>query len=124
MGSARNLVCDVSRQVPTRLQLLEISAKHEAMQDNLRQAFQFILRHFEKGDSPYDYKPSHRTILLVVGALFAVLAIGTVYLSAGSAHYGVLIPVLVFGVVSGVCLVVGLLGSDRAVAKIWGQDKR
>ncbi len=94
------------------------------MQDNLRKTFEFILRHFEKGDGPYDYKPSHRTILLVVGTLFGVLAIGTIFMSAGSAGYGVLIPVLVFGTVSGVCLVVGLLGNDRAVAKIWGQEKR
>ena len=94
------------------------------MQDNLRKTFEFILRHFEKGDGPYDYKPLHRTILLVVGTLFGALAVGTIYLSAGSASYGVLIPVLVFGTVSGVCLVVGLLGSDRAVAKIWGQEKR
>ena len=94
------------------------------MQANLRKTFEFILRHFEKGDGPYDYKPLHRTILLVVGTLFGVLAIGTIYMSAGSAGYGVLIPVLVFGTVSGVCLVVGLLGNDRAVAKIWGQEKR
>ena len=94
------------------------------MQDSLRKAFQFILRHFEKGDGPYDYRPLHRTILLVVGALFAVLAVGTVYSSAGSAGYGMLIPLLVFGAVSGVCLVVGLLGNDRAVARIWGQEKR
>jgi hypothetical protein len=78
------------------------------MHDNLRTAFQFILRHFEQGDGPYDYKPLHRTSLLVVGALFAVLAVGTIYSSAGSADYGMLIPVLVFGTVSGVCLVAAL----------------
>ncbi|MGB5451616.1 MAG: hypothetical protein WBM71_12280 [Sedimenticolaceae bacterium] len=94
------------------------------MHDNLRTAFQFILRYFEQGDGPYDYKPLHRTILLVVGALFAVLAVGTIYSSAGSADYGMLIPVLVFGTVSAVCLVVGLLGNERAVARIWGQEKR
>ena len=94
------------------------------MQDNLRKAFEFILRHFEKGNGPYDYKPLHRKILLVVGTLFAVLVVGTIYMSPSSAGYGVAIPVLVFGTVSGVCLVVGLLGNDRAVARIWGQEKR
>ena len=78
------------------------------MRDNLRTAFQFILRYFEQGDGRYDYKPLHRKILLVVGALFAVLAVGTIFSSAGSADYGILIPVLVFDTVSGVCLVVGL----------------
>jgi hypothetical protein len=94
------------------------------MQDNLRKVFEFILRHFEKGNGPYDYKPLHRKILLVVGTLFAVLVVGTIYMSPSSAGYGVAIPVLVFGTVSGVCLVVGLLGNDRAVARIWGQEKR
>ena len=93
------------------------------MQDNLRNAFEFILRHFKKGNGPYDYKPMHRKILLVVGALFAVLAVGTIYISASSAGYGVAIPVLIFCTVSGVCLVVGLLGYDRAVARIWGKEK-
>ena len=95
------------------------------MQDKkLKNLFRFILRHFEHGDAPYDYKPLHRTILLVVGTLFAVLAVGTFYLSADGAGIGVLIPVLVFGAVSAVCLVVGLLGNDRAVARIWGQEQR
>ena len=94
------------------------------MQDSLRKAFVFILRHFEKGNGPYDYKPLHRKILLVVGTLFAVLAVGTIYMSPSRAGHGVAIPVLVFGTVSGVCLVVGLLGNDRAVARIWGQEKR
>jgi hypothetical protein len=94
------------------------------MRDNFRRAFRFILRHFEQGDGPYDYKPLHRKILLVVGTLFAVLAVGTIYMSAGIADVRALIPVLVFGTVSAVCLVIGLLGTDRAVAKIWGQEDR
>jgi hypothetical protein len=37
-----------------------------------------------------------------------------------SDQLGGLIPILVFFVIGFVCLIVGFLGSDRAVAKIWG----
>jgi len=82
-----------------------------------------VLRPFEKGDGPYSYKPMHRKILVVVGALFALLCGVSLYFSTMTEGAGFLIPLLVFGSVSAVSLIVGLLGSDRAVAKIWGQDK-
>ena len=63
----------------------------------LRTLFAPLLNILEKGDEPYGYKPSHRKILLAVGALFLLLAC-----------------------VSLVCLVVGAVGSERAVAKLWG----
>jgi len=90
------------------------------MQPFFRQLFWFILRFFESGSEPYDYKPLNRKILLAVGVLFHVLWLVTAYLYAGKGGYDFLIPVAVFFVAGLVCLVVGLLGSDRAVAKIWG----
>ena len=85
-----------------------------------RQFFGFILRFFESGDEPYSYKPLNRKILIVVGVLFNAIWIFTAYLYAGKGGYDFLLPVAVFFIVGLVCLVVGLLGNDRAVAKIWG----
>lgn len=86
--------------------------------------FRFILDPLEKGDSPYAYKPSHRKILIAVGVLFALLCAVLLYFAGSSeGAAGYLIPLLVFGTVSAVTLIVGFLGSDRAVARIWGQDK-
>ena len=86
----------------------------------LRKLFWFILRFFESGDEPYTYKPLNRMILIIVGVLFSVLAFITIYLSLGKSGYGYLIPVIVFFSIGFVCVIVGLLGSDRAVARIWG----
>jgi hypothetical protein len=89
----------------------------------LRNFFWFVLRYFEQGDGDYSYKPLYRTILIVVGILFGFLCAVTVYLTAGTDGLGFMIPVVVFSSVAAVCLIVGLLGSDRAVSRIWGQDK-
>jgi hypothetical protein len=62
----------------------------------------------------------HRKILIVVGVLFNAIWMFTAYLYAGKSGYDFLLPVAVFFSVGLVCLVVGLLGNDRAVAKIWG----
>lgn len=85
-----------------------------------RQVLWFVLQPFERGDKPYTYKPMNRQILIVVGILFGVLTAVSIYFATLAAGLGYLIPVAVFSVVSLVCLIVGLLGSDRAVAKIWG----
>lgn len=92
------------------------------MKSSLRALFSPILNAFESGSDPYQYKPSHRTILLAVSSLFTILiiAICTFSLSAGGDSYGFLIPVVVFSGVALVGFVVGFLGNDRAVAKIWG----
>jgi len=89
---------------------------------SLRKTFWFVLRYFEQGEGDYRYKPMYRTILVVVGLLFGVLCGVSLYLSAGTEGLGFLIPVVIFSSVAIVCLIVGLLGTDRAVARIWGQD--
>lgn len=81
--------------------------------------FSPILNIFESGDEPFVYKPSHRTILVVLGCLFSGLATLVVVFAQGE-DPGYLLPVLVFGAVGLVSLLVGLIGNDRAVAKIWG----
>ncbi|MED5430848.1 MAG: hypothetical protein VX920_00790 [Pseudomonadota bacterium] len=85
----------------------------------LRNVFSPILNPFESGDDSYVYRPSHRKILLVVGVLFLVLATGALAATLVAELYGGLIPVAVFLVVGLVCEVVGLLGTDKAVARMW-----
>jgi len=86
--------------------------------DNLRKLFAPVLKPFESGEGSYDYKPSHRKILLIVGGLFTSLALLVLILALGQ-DLAYLLPVLVFGGVGLLSLIIGLLGNDRAVAKIW-----
>ena len=82
--------------------------------------FSPILNIFEGGDEPYSAKPLNRKILIVIGVLFSGLCSVVVYLSYDKGEPGYIIPVIVFSAVALVALVVGFLGSDRAVAKVWG----
>lgn len=79
-----------------------------------------ILQLFEKGEEAYIYKPSHRSALIAVGVLFMLLASVSLYFSLQVGGFGGIVPVLVFLVASLTSLIVGVLGSERAVAKIWG----
>ena len=90
------------------------------MRNQLRHLFGFILQPFEQGDESFTHKPLNRKILVAVGALFGMLCAVSITLAIANGQAGYLIPIVVFGGASLVSLVVGLLGSDRAVAKIWG----
>ncbi|MAA75761.1 MAG: hypothetical protein CMN28_13765 [Salinisphaeraceae bacterium] len=90
------------------------------MKTQLRRFFAPVLNLFESDDTTLVYRKSHRAILLAVSALFLFLAIASLVAAGYSAGLDAFIPFLVFfavGVVSGL---VGLLGSDQAVARIWG----
>lgn len=103
-------------------QTLLIPPRREPMKETARKLFAPILNRFEGAGSDYVYRPSHRKILVAVGALFLVLALlGGIATIVASEPAGTL-PALVFLVVGGVCEVVGLLGSDNAVANIWKSD--
>jgi hypothetical protein len=90
------------------------------MKEVFRKVFQPILTIFESGEGEYVYKDSHRKILFAVGGLFLVLSTASAYFTISAAQYGGLIPVAVFFGIGFVCEIVGLLGTDRAVAKMWG----
>lgn len=90
------------------------------MKSLLRKLFSPILNIFERGTEPYKYQPLGRKILIVMGILFAGLACVTLYFLPFVEQLGYLISVVVFGAISLVSLVIGFLGSERAVAKIWG----
>lgn len=90
------------------------------MREGLRVLFAPLLRVFESGDGAYKYKPSHRTILMAVGGLFLLLATLSLVAAISAAQAVAFFPFLIFFAGSVVCLVIGAVGSDRAVAKIWG----
>jgi hypothetical protein len=90
------------------------------MKKVLRRLFSPILKLFEAGDEPYTVKPLSRKILITIGVLFFGLASAVVYLSLDADVTGFMVPIVVFYGISLVALVVGLLGNDRAVARIWG----
>lgn len=79
-----------------------------------------ILNIFESGEGEYIYKASHRKILLIVGVLFLILSTVSAVSAVSSSQMGGVIPFLIFFIIGLVCEVIGLLGSDRAVSKIWG----
>lgn len=85
----------------------------------LKTIFSPILNVFEKGDSEFSYKPSHRKILIALGLLFWLLSGVSAYFSMITGELGAVIPIVVFFGVGFVSIVVASLGSDRAVAKIW-----
>ncbi|TNE81251.1 MAG: hypothetical protein EP334_02495 [Gammaproteobacteria bacterium] len=78
-----------------------------------------ILRPFESAAGDYEYRPSHRKILIALGLLFLLLSGGCFYASFAASSAAGLLPATVFFVVGAVCEIVGFLGSDRAVARIW-----
>lgn len=90
------------------------------MKNALRSFCRPILALFEKGEPVASYRPSHRKILLAVAVLFLVLFVISLSLSLSSGQLGALVPVAVFFVVSTVALIVATLGTDTAVARIWG----
>ncbi|MGH1461304.1 MAG: hypothetical protein ACRBB6_04645 [Neptuniibacter sp.] len=85
-----------------------------------RKLFAPLLNIFESGDEPYSYKKSHRTILIGVGCLFLIITTCVTVAGFAFNQMGAAIPGLVFFTVGVTCLIVAILGSDRAVAKIWG----
>lgn len=90
------------------------------MKNILTKVFWPILKFFETDDVPANYKTSHRFALNGLGTLFLFLAC----ISAGATYLtgdmGSLFPVIIFGAIGTVAVVVGSLGSNGAVAKIWG----
>lgn len=90
------------------------------MKKILRKIFWPILRFFETHEEVANYKKSHRVALNVAGALFVFLSLVSASAAYAIGGVGSLIPVIIFFCVGTVALVVGSLGSDNAVCKIWG----
>ncbi|MBL4782780.1 MAG: hypothetical protein JKX92_11115 [Porticoccaceae bacterium] len=93
-----------------------------SMKPILRKLFSPLLRYFEAGEGTYGYKKSHRVVLIVAGCLFLCLASAIIAAGAIFSRMGAVFPSLIFFCVGTTCLAVGSLGTDRAVAKIWGSE--
>lgn len=86
----------------------------------LRKLFAPVLNIFETGESDYSFKRSHRITLIVVGTLFLLLSLVSLAAAIYTSQVGAWLPFLIFFSAGSVCAIVGFLGSDQAVAKIWG----
>jgi hypothetical protein len=86
----------------------------------LRKIFSPILNVFEKGNEPYVYKSMSRKILIAMGTMFAGIAAVVILYIIYNKAYGYALPAIVFSCVALVSIIVGALGNERAVAKIWG----
>ena len=90
------------------------------MKQSLRSFFSPILSVFEKGNDSYAYKSLNRKILVFMGFAFSGLMVLVLNFIPEGVGISFLIPVFVFGLLALVTLVVGILGNERAVSKIWG----
>lgn len=90
------------------------------MKTALRHLCRPLLAPLEAGNEPYHYKPLSRKVLLFFGAVFTFLGLLAAWLIPADADPGYYFPVVVFTLAGLYGLIVGALGEDRAVAKIWG----
>lgn len=90
------------------------------MKKRLRQICSPLLDLLERGQEPYTYRASHRAISVAVGTLFLVLSLALVFVGVSLGQLGFVIPGTVFFFIALVAYIVAFLGSDRAVAKLWG----
>ena len=92
------------------------------MKKAMRQLCAPLLAMFESGVGEYEYKKSHRIILIVLGVLCFVIASASLAVTIVTEEAAGVIPILLFSLTGLVCEIVGLLGSDRAVARIWKRN--
>lgn len=87
--------------------------------------FSPILRLFEKEENgeEYEYSPSYRTILIVMGIFFISIAAVGLYFSMQINEIAGALPVILFSSIGIICLVIAGLGSDKAVSKLWRNRK-
>ncbi|WP_026843587.1 hypothetical protein [Brumicola pallidula] len=91
------------------------------MKKQLRKIFSPILRVFESGEGEYLYKKSDRKVLNIMGFLFVFLSGYSAVVAIIASELAGFLPFLVFFLIGFICALVGLLGNDRAVSKIWSR---
>lgn len=79
-----------------------------------------LLRLFETEAQPANYRESHRFALNFIGFVFLLLSIVSAWVGYSSGELGAIIPAVIFFGAGLSAVVVGLLGSNGAVAKVWG----
>lgn len=89
------------------------------MKNVLRKLFAPILNPLENAEGEYAYSPSHRTVLKIMGFLFMGIAAVAAYFALKIDVMEGFLPVVLFGGIGLWCEIVGFLGNDKAVSKIW-----
>jgi len=90
------------------------------MKNTLRNIFSPILNIFENNNDEFVYRSLNRKIVLFISFVFSLLAFGLPAFMPKLVEMGYWFVMIVFGSLSFVGFVVGLLGSDKAVAKLLG----
>lgn len=90
------------------------------MKKTLQKIFSPILNIFEKNNEEFVYRSLNRKIVLFISSTFFALAFALPVYIPQLIEMGFWFVMLVFGALSLVGLIVGLLGSDKAVAKLLG----
>lgn len=90
------------------------------MKKTLQKIFSPILNIFEKNNEEFVYRRLNRKIVLFISSTFFALAFGLPIYMPQLIEMGFWFVMLVFGGLSSIGLIVGLLGSDKAVAKLLG----
>ena len=90
------------------------------MRNLMRRLFAPLLDRLEAGEGEYAYRESHRKILMGIGVLFLAVSAVSVFASVVASQPAGVFPAVVFLVLGLACEAVAFLGSDRAVARLWG----
>lgn len=90
------------------------------MKTFFQQLFAPLLNIFEKNNEEFVHRTLNRKIVLFVSIVFALLAFALPAFMPILVEMGYWFVMIVFGGLSLVGLIVGLLGSDKAVAKLLG----
>lgn len=90
------------------------------MKNLLKNVLSPILNIFENNNDEFVYRSLNRKIVLFISSVFFLLAFALPVFLPQLIKMGFWFVMLVFGSLSLVGLIVGLLGSDKAVAKLLG----
>ena len=90
------------------------------MKNFLKYIFSPILNIFEKNNNEFVCRSLNRNIALFISAVFFLLAFALPYYMPQLIQMGYWFVMIVFGSLSSVGLIVGISGSDKAVAKLLG----
>lgn len=90
------------------------------MKNTLKSLFSPILNIFENNNDEFIYRSLNRKIVLFISIVFSFLAFALPAYMPPLIEMGYWFVMLVFGTLSFVGLIVGILGSDKAVAKLLG----
>lgn len=90
------------------------------MKNTFKTIFSAILNIFEKNNDEFIYRSLNRKIVLFISSVFFLLAFALPAYMSQLIEMGYWFVMLVFGALSTVGLIVGILGTDKAVAKLLG----